>query len=99
MRWHDGQLLSPSQLKETRKDTSGAKRSHRQWETAVTKWMRALSDKNESPTTVVFDEIRAVDDVAAIPAFEKVTLGTELSHSEKTPAPKRLSFAFLGALR
>ena len=99
MRWHDGQLLSPSQLKEARKETSGAKRSYRQWETAVTKWMRALSDKGESPSTVVLDEIGAVDDVAAIPAFEKVTLNSELSPSEKNPGPLRLSFAFLGALR
>jgi hypothetical protein len=99
MHWHDGQLLSPGQLKETRKETSSAKRSLRQWETAVAGWMRALSDKYESPSIDVLDEIRAIDDVVAIPAFEKVTLNSELQPSEKNPAPQRLSLAFLKALR
>ena len=59
--------------------------------------MRALSDKNESPATAVLNEIGAVDDVAAIPAFEKVTLNTELSlERKKARLPIRLSFAFSG---
>src|SRR5207244_12514555 len=64
----------------------------------VATWLRALSDKNESPPASVINEIRSVNDVGAIPSFEKVTLSNSLRPNEKNVGPKRLSLAFLSAL-
>ena len=62
--------------------------------------MRALSDKNESPPATIVDEIRAIDDSAAIPAFEAVTLNNDFATGVKAtgPGPERLSLAFVKAL-
>ena len=97
--WRDGQLVSAGEVKANRQQASSTKRSLRQWESAVAGWMRALSDKNEASPTAVIDEIQAIDDVAAIAAFERVTLNNRISPNEKNPAAKRLSLAFLAALR
>lgn len=98
MRWHDGQLVSFGQVKESKKDASAVQLALRQWTPSVATWMRALAKKNESPPTEVVDQIRAIRDVAAIPAFEKITLNNNWPSFEKNPAPRRLSLAFLGAL-
>jgi hypothetical protein len=99
LHWRDGQLMTRDQIKESKQDLVETKQASRHWTTSVAAWMRALSDKDKTASTKVVDEIRAVSDAAAIPAFEKVTLNSELSPSEKNPAPQRLSLAFLGALR
>lgn len=99
MRWHDGELMTPVQIKESNKEAINTKKGIRQWAGQVAEWMRALSEKNESPPVAIVEAIRAVDDVGAIPSFEKVTLSSALTPTEKNPAPKRLSLAFLGALK
>lgn len=101
MRWFDGELKTPIQIKEDKKETGESKAAMRRWTSRVAAWTRALSDKHEATPGAILDEIRAIDDVAAIPAFEKATLPAELSSSSKvrSPAPRRLSLAFLDALK
>ncbi len=101
MRWYDGELKTPIQIQQEKKETSETKQSARRWMTRVAAWTRALSDKYETPPAAILDEIRSVDDVAAIPAFEKATLPADLSSSpkDKSLAPRRLSLAFLDALK
>jgi hypothetical protein len=99
-RWYQSELLTPGEIKTTKIESSEAKQSTRQWASRVAGWMRALSDKNESPPAKIVDEIRAIDDPAAIPVFEAVTLSNDLSTGVKVkgPGPERLSLAFVKAL-
>jgi hypothetical protein len=98
VRWNDGQLVSPGQVKELRQEASSAQQNLRRWKASVAAWMRALSDKRESPPTEVIDAIHAVDDVAAIPAFELVTLSVKSKPATQNPAVERLSRAFMTTL-
>jgi hypothetical protein len=98
MRWHDGELKTVSQIQEARVESAEAKEASRKWAARVATWMHALSDKNAPVPLAVLEEIRAVDDLAAIPAFEDVTLKGLQAANEKNIAVKRLSLAFLVAL-
>lgn len=97
-RWHEGELKSPAQIREEKQESGEARQATRKWATRVAAWMRTLSDKN-APHGGVLTEIRAVDDIAAIPAFETVTLNSSLAPNTKNPAPRQLSLAFVGALK
>ncbi len=99
MHWRDGVLMTPAQVKEAKIALNETKQASRRWAARVAAWMRALSDKNKEHSAAAVDEIRVVDDVGAIPAFEQVTLRGELSPTSKNRVPKELSLAFLGALK
>jgi hypothetical protein len=98
MRWRDGELKTISQIREARQNSADTKQANRRWATKVAGWMRALADRNEKAPTAVIEEIRAVDDIGAIPAFEDVTLKGPQSANEKNTAVRRLSLAFVKAL-
>src|SRR5262245_18063993 len=66
-RWHQGELMTPEEVKEANKEASDARQGSRRWAPLVAGWLRALSDKYESPPDVIVKEIRSVDDLAAIP--------------------------------
>jgi Pretoxin HINT domain len=97
MRWHDGELKSVAQIREVRLESSEAKQATRRWAARVAGWLRALADKKEK-TAAAIEEIRAVDDLAAIPAFEDVTLKGPQAANEKNTVIRRLSLAFVSAL-
>ncbi len=97
MRWHDGELKTVAQIKDAKKESVETKQASRSWGLCVGAWMRALSDKKEAPL-VVLNEIRAVKDITAIPAFESVTLNSSLTGNEKNTTVRRLSVAFVSAL-
>jgi hypothetical protein len=96
--WYDGALMTRKEFRDSKQQSLEDRKALRRWTQSVAEWMRALSDKSTAPRTDVLDAIRAIDDRVAIGAFEKVTLDPSLS-DEKSPAPRRLSLAFLGALR
>ena len=98
MRWHDGELKTVTQIHDAKKELGETKQASRQWASRVAGWMRTLSDKNNATPLAAIDEIRAVDDVAAIPAFEDVTLKGTVKPNDKYMAPRRLSLAFVSAL-
>jgi hypothetical protein len=98
MRWHDGELKTVAQIQEARVESAEAKEASRKWASRVAGWMRALSDKNAPAPLAVLEEIRAVDNIAAIPAFEDMTLKGPQAANEKSTAAKRLSLAYLVAL-
>ena len=98
MRWHDGELKTVTQIQEARVESAEAKEASRKWASRVAVWMRALADKNVPVPLAVLEEIRAVDDLAAIPAFEDMTLNGPQATNEKNFAVKRLNLAFLVAL-
>jgi len=99
MRWHDGQLLSRAGVKQAKTESSGARRAARRWSIAVTNWERALTKKDDPARTEAIDEIRAVADLEAIPAFERVTLDSdEQSGKARKVARSEMSLAFLEAL-
>jgi Pretoxin HINT domain len=98
MRWHAGELKSPAQIREEKEAASKTKQSNRQWAVKVAAWSRDLSEK-ESKRDGVLEEIGAVDDVAAIPAFEKVTLDASLRPDSKNQVARQLSLAFIAALK
>lgn len=98
MRWHDGELKSIAQIRDGRKESSETKQATREWALRVAAWMRALADKNNRAHVEAIDQIRAIDDVAAIPAFEDVTLKGPQAANEKNSTVRRLSLAFVSAL-
>lgn len=98
LRWRDGELKSVSQVREARQDAVETKQANRRWATKVGGWMRAFADRNDKAPIAVIEEIRAVDDIGAIPAFEDATLRSPQSANEKNVAVKRLSLAFVKAL-
>jgi hypothetical protein len=97
--WHDGRLMTRHEFRDSKQQSLEDRKALRRWTLAVADWMRAFSDKNTIPPTDALDAIRSIDDRNAIPAFEKVTLDSSLSPDAKSPAPRRLSLAFLAALR
>jgi hypothetical protein len=99
MRWHNGQLMSLEDIKDSNQDANDVKKASRQWPSRVSTWLRLLSNKNESPPMSVINEIRAVTDTTAIPFIEKVTLDFTLASKEKSPGKKQLSLTFLSALK
>jgi hypothetical protein len=98
MRWHGGELKTADQIREDRKESGETKQATRQWASRVASWTRALADKNDRAHPEVIEQIRAVDDLAAIPAFEDVTLKGPQAANEKNLTVRRLSSAFIGAL-
>lgn len=99
MRWHNGQLMSLEDIKDSNQDANDVKTASRQWPSRVSTWLRLLSNKNEPPPMSVINEIRAVTDTTAIPFIEKVTLDFTLASKEKSPGKKQLSLTFLSALK
>jgi hypothetical protein len=99
MRWRNGKLATAAQFKEQRKQMNDTTQDSRRWASRVAVWLRALSDRNGSPPAAILAEIAAVTDVAAIPAIENVTLRNELLPNGKNPGRKRLTMAFLTALK
>jgi hypothetical protein len=98
LRWHDGELKSIAQIREAKLESGEAKQATHRWASRIAVWMRSLGDKNTRTPLAVLDEIRAVDDVAAIPAFEDVTLKGSQAANEKNTVVRRLSLAFVTAL-
>ena len=99
MRWYDGQLMSRSGVMQAKTESSGARRAARRWSISVTNWERALTKKDDPARTEALDEIRAVAELEAIPAFERVTLDSnEQSGKARKQARSEMSLAFLEAL-
>ena len=98
LRWHDGDLKTAAQIREARLQTVATKQATRAWASRIASWMRALADKNDRAPLAVMDEIRAVDDLASIPAFEDVTLKGKQAANEKNTTVRKLSLAFVSAL-
>jgi Pretoxin HINT domain len=98
MRWHDGELKTAAQIREEKKESGETKQAARQWASLIADWMRALADKNDRAHVEVIAEIRAVNDLTAIPAFEDVTLKGPQAANEKNTTVRKLSLAFVSAL-
>jgi len=98
LHWYDGRLLSREEIKQAKQETIGTRRASRRWKAAVADWQRALSKKHGDTPSDILDAIRAVNDPAAIPSFERVTLDADQSESAKNESRRQLSLAFLDAL-
>jgi hypothetical protein len=96
--WHDGRLLTRDQIKQTKQEAIDTRRVLRQWSAGVAAWERALCRKRDTVATEVVDEIRAIRDVGAIPAFERVTLVADEIEKTQQEARCQLSLAFVDAL-
>jgi hypothetical protein len=97
LHWHEGQLRTRDEIKDAKQDTIEARRAARQWAAAIAGWQRALSKDDATPSAAL-DEIRAVNDPAAIPPFERETLASESSETKPNEIRRQLSLAFLDAL-
>jgi hypothetical protein len=99
MRWRDGQLQSSDVVRQTRSENAATKQSLRHWTPEVAAWLRDLAGKDEHAIAEVTDRIASISDIGAIPAFEKATLTEQAADKSKNPAFKRMSLAFIAALR
>jgi hypothetical protein len=99
MRWRDGQLQSADDVKRARSENVTAKQSIRHWTPEIAAWLRDLAGKDELAAAEATDRIESISDIGAIPTFEKATLTDQASDSTKNPAVRRMSLAFIAALR
>ncbi len=98
MHWYDGRLLARDQINQAKQEAIGARRASRRWSAEVADWERALAKKSDGTRGEILDEIRAVSDPEAIPAFERVTLEAEDSRAARNEPRRQLSQAFVDAL-
>jgi hypothetical protein len=98
MRWHDGQLRTPEQIRAGKSEAIVTRRASRQWSAEVAGWERELSKKLDVMPRDVYADIGEVNDPAAIPAFEAVTLDEAEVRGGRHDGRLRLSLAFLDAL-
>jgi hypothetical protein len=98
LHWYDGELRTREEIKEAKQESIGTRRAARQWAAAVAGWQRALSKKDDGAASEALAEIRAVNELAAIPSLERVTLATEGSEAKSNKVRRKLSLAFLEAL-
>jgi hypothetical protein len=98
MRWTDGQLMSRTEIDAAREERIESRQASREWQARLAKWQRALARKTSSNRQQALDEIREIDDPAAIGTLETVTLAG--SPTDESPSPWRgeMSLAFITAL-
>jgi hypothetical protein len=97
LHWHDGRLLARDEIKQAKQETVGTRVAGRHWAVVIAQWERRLAKKSGERDEVL-DEIRAVGDVKAIPAFERLTLDDEQPRNERERTRIDLSRAFVAAL-
>jgi hypothetical protein len=97
VRWTDGQLLTRPEIKAAKQERIEARQAAREWESKLAKWQRALARSKSGTRQPMLDEIRAIDDPAAIPSVERGTLAG--SPTEDAPRWRaEMSLAFITAL-
>jgi Pretoxin HINT domain len=98
LRWTDGQLMSRPEIEAAREERIEARQAAREWQARLAKWQRALAGNSNKNREQLLDEIRAIDDPAAIATLESATLAG--SPTDKSPSPWRgeVSLAFITAL-
>ncbi len=98
-RWQEGKLLTRDEIEEAKDEEIGSRRAGRIWKSRVAAWQRVLSrDRVGTAHTVALGEIRAITELAAIPAMEAATL---VANPESEPGPvgrERMGQAFVSAL-
>jgi hypothetical protein len=98
LHWYDGRLLGREEIKEAKQEASGARAAGRHWGVKVAQWERALAKKDAASRDAVLEEIRAIRDVEAIPAFERLTLDQNDPRNQRERTRGDLSRAFVEAL-
>jgi hypothetical protein len=98
LRWTDGQLMSRPEIEAAREERIETRQASREWQARVAKWQRLLARKSNKNREQTFDEIRAIDDPAAIASMESATLAG--SPTDESPGTWRaeMSLAFITAL-
>lgn len=98
LRLYHGRPVSPEQIAAAKQEAREAKRVLERWEPKVAKWRRAISSPDAAARGAALDEIRALCDVAPIPAIEDVTLGPDAFRKHESDECRQISLAFVEAL-
>jgi hypothetical protein len=98
LHWSDGKLLGRDDIKQAKKAAVGERSTNRRWTVAVAQWERALAKKRGDERAAILAEIRAVRDINAIPAFERLTLDGDAPRNQRERTRADLSRAFVDAL-
>lgn len=96
LEWEEGRLIETSYRRSEAKEDREASRERQMWSKKVARWARSRSAADPRRDAVL-DEIRSINDLAAIPAFEQ--LATTLAiNSPKRNRACDLCEAFLESL-
>jgi hypothetical protein len=96
--WLNGRLLTRGQIALAKKESRELDESQRGWKSRFAAWQRGL-DGELSERVAVLAEISDIDDAAAIPLVERVTLDQSVSTDLESVKQRQVSRALLDALQ
>ncbi|HEY3391315.1 MAG TPA: hypothetical protein VGK58_01315, partial [Lacipirellulaceae bacterium] len=98
VRWIDGELMTRQNLDATKQQRFAARSAARKWQSQLARWQRALALNANSNRQQTLDQIRAIDDPAAIPTVERVTLVGDSTDGKRSAWRGEMGLAFVTAL-
>ena len=98
MLWKDGRLVNRNETSLQKQQAQAAKNAAKRWEPIIAKWRRAVAGRDVRSHDAALDEIRAINQLDAIPSLEAVTLGRDAFDMKHAEECLQIAVAFLDAL-
>ena len=97
MRWHDGQLLTYSQIRTAKERKRELRRDAERWKARIANWERAVAGMGKLSAQNALEEIGALSDSDAIPTIEGLTLRAA-TNARKSEQRRQIALAVVKAL-
>lgn len=98
VRWYAGRLLKPAEIDRAKAAARARKAAVKEFAPRMARWERMLAAGDLKSRNEALDEIRALRNVAVLPAIEEVTLDRELATNAEFENCLWISEALLAAL-
>ncbi len=98
MLWKDGRLVNRNETAQQKQQVQAAKNAAKRWEPIIAKWRRAVGGRDVQAHDAALAEIRAINELDAIPSLEAVTLGRDAYDMKHAEECLQIAVAFLDAL-
>ena len=99
VRWHDGRLMSFAEFDAAKERARASRRKAKEFAPQVARWERLLSAGDVLSRDKALGEIRALQDVEAIPALEEATLDQELESNAQFERAMQIGLALVESLQ
>ena len=96
--WYQGQRMTYAEVKSAKERALAAKQAARQYRPLLARWTRLLDAGDVRSRDAALAEIRTNTKLAAIPAFEEVTLESQLETNAEFERTLQFGLAFVAAL-
>jgi hypothetical protein len=99
MRWHNGRLAARDEVTRSKEKLRAAKREAKEWAATARRWQRAVAGDDTVARDAALEQIRSLIDPNALPALEKITLGSpETNKKSADESCRQISLALIDAL-